>query len=125
VHRRKKKVPHTFGSNIPCFRTDKPFQKCDGGVPSCRKCLESRGVVECTYRETETVKLGPQAELAIVRTVASRDTPPYFANPPQFSVDPVFNPFDWAPVSLAILDFVNPSSYSLSGISPEDMNLRL
>jgi len=110
---------------MPCFRTDKLFQKCDGGVPSCRKCRESRGVVECTYRETETVRPAPPEELAIVRSVASRDIPPYFASPPQFSVDPVFNSFNWAPVSLAILDFVNPSSYSLSGISPEDMNLRL
>jgi len=125
MHRRKKKVPHTFGPSIPSFRTDKLLQKCDGGVPSCRKCLESRGVVECTYLETETVKPRPEAELAIVRSVASRDIPPHFASPPQISVDPVFNPFDWAPVSLAILDFVNPSSYSLSSISPEDMNLRL
>ena len=87
--------------------------------------MESRGVVECIYRDTETVRPGPPAELAIVRSVASRDIPPRFASPPQFTVDPVFNSFDWAPVSLAILDFVNPSSYSLSGISPEDMNLRL
>lgn len=66
-----------------------------------------------------------RTELAVARSVASRGVPPHFINPPQFSVGPVFNPFDWAPVSLAILDFVDPSGYSLSGISPEDMNLRL
>ena len=45
--------------------------------------------------------------------------------PSQFTMEPAIDPFNWAPVSLAILDFFNPSSYSLSGVSPEDMNLRL
>ena len=106
-------------------RADKLLQRCDGGFPSCRKCLESRGVVECTYRETEMVKPEPPTELALTPSVVPRDIPPPIIKPSHFSVDTVSDPFNWTPVSLAILDFFNPPNYPLSSISPEDMNLRL
>ena len=117
----------TFGSQMPQFRADRLYQRCDGRLPSCRKCLESRGVVECTYRETETVRPEPPTELPLVPRVISHNVsvPPPIVKPLQFGVDPVLDPFNWAPVSLAILDFFNPPNYPLSSISPEDMNLRL
>ena len=64
-------------------------------------------------------------ELPLVRSAAPQDIPSVITRPSQFTVEPAFDPFNWTPVSLAISDLYNHPDYSLSGVSPEDMNLRL
>ncbi|KAF9792681.1 hypothetical protein BJ322DRAFT_1152374 [Thelephora terrestris] len=107
-----------------CMQCRRKKKKCDGGLPSCRKCRESREVVECTYREPETVKPESPAELPLVPAATPLEVPPVVSKPYQFSTDAIFDPFNWTPVSWAIRELFGPSNYSLSGISPEDMNLR-
>ncbi|KAF9647274.1 hypothetical protein BDM02DRAFT_3170273 [Thelephora ganbajun] len=107
-----------------CMQCRRKKKKCDGGLPSCRKCLESRSVVECTYREPETAKPEPPTELPPAPATTSHNIPTAITKPSQSNVNPAFDPFNWTPVSLAILEFFNPPNYSLSGVSPEDMNLR-
>lgn len=107
-----------------CNQCRRKKKKCDGGFPSCRKCRESREVVECTYRDFDTVKTEPPAELPFVSAVTPHQVPPTITKPSQFSKDATFDPFNWTPVSWAIRELFGPSSYSLSSISPEDMNLR-
>lgn len=101
------------------------LQKCDGGFPSCRKCRESREVVECIYRESETVKSEPPAELPLVPVATPQEVPLSITKPYQLGAGAVLDPFNWTPLSWAIRELFGPSSYSLSGVSPEDMNLRL
>jgi hypothetical protein len=71
------------------------------------------------------VKAEPSAELPLIPAAKPQEVPLSITKPSQFSVGAVFDPFNFTPVSWAIRELFDPSCYSLSGISPEDMNLRL
>ena len=71
------------------------------------------------------IKQEPQPELPLVSDVVTHEVHPAVTKPSQSRSDAVFDPFNWTPVSWAIWELSNNSNYSLSGISPEDMNLRL